>query len=166
MTGRVRRCRAPRAGADGSAALEFVVVSVVLIVPLVYLVVTLVSLQRASFGVTQAAREAARAFATADGTTQGLDRARAAVGLALRDQGVAVAPVLTAVPLGASCAGSTGTAAARSTPGARFTVCVRVQVPLPYTDKAVLGATPPTVRLAASSLVVLDEFRADGSGSP
>lgn len=162
----MRRARqSPRDREDGSAALEFAALSVVLVVPLVYLVVTLVTLQRASFGITQAAREAARALATADTTSQGLDRARAAVGLALRDQGVTASPVLAVVGAGASCEGATSTAAATVSAGARYTVCVRVQLPLPYTDRALIGDHPPSVRLAASSLVVVDDFRSDASSA-
>ena len=64
---------------DGSAALEFVTVAVVLFVPLVYVLLTVFAVQRAAFAVSAAAREAGRAYVT------GFD-AQAAADLALADQ--------------------------------------------------------------------------------
>ncbi len=149
-----------RRGDDGTAAVEFVLVSVVLVVPLVYLLLGVFGVQRASFGATQAAREAGRAFATADSSAAGLRRARAAVALALADQGVTATPVLTAVPDGAGCSTTAGMGAASLAPGARFTVCLQLQLPLPFADRGLLHAVlPGTVRVSASALVVVDTYR-------
>src|SRR3954449_5347761 len=63
-------------GEDGSAAIEFVGLSVVLLLPVVYVLLTVFQLQRAAFGVSQAAREAGRAYATAISSGEALDRAR------------------------------------------------------------------------------------------
>ncbi len=160
--GRRRAGQGRPRGDEGNAALEFVAVSVILLVPLLYLLVAVFSVQRASFGATQAAREAGRAFATADSTGEGLRRARAAVALALADQGVTAPPVLAAVAAGAGCDGATGTAGARLTAGSRFTVCVTVAVPLPFADRGLLrSAVHATVRVGASALVVVDSYRAE-----
>jgi hypothetical protein len=56
-------------------------------VPLVYVLLSVFEVQRASFGVTEAARQAGRAYATADDPAQGRARAAAAAELAMRDQG-------------------------------------------------------------------------------
>ena len=72
----------------GSAIIEFVFVAILVLVPLVYFVVAVASVQRSTLAVTQAAREAGRAFATANSTAEGVERARAAVRLALADQGL------------------------------------------------------------------------------
>jgi Flp pilus assembly protein TadG len=64
---------------SGSAIIEFVFVAVLVMVPLVYLVVAVASVQRSELAVSQAAREAGRAFATAESAPQALPRARAAV---------------------------------------------------------------------------------------
>lgn len=79
-------------GDDGSAIVEFVWLAVLLLVPLLYVVLTAVTVQRAAFGVTTAAREAARAYATAGSDESGEQRAEAAVRLAMSDQGVQWAP--------------------------------------------------------------------------
>lgn len=50
---------------DGSAALEFVTVGVILLIPLVYLVIALGVIQEQTFGAEAAARHTARAIATA-----------------------------------------------------------------------------------------------------
>ena len=75
-------------GDAGNAVIEFVFVAMLILIPLVYFVVAVASVQRSSVAVTHAAREAGRAFATADSTDQGLQRAEGAVRLALADQGL------------------------------------------------------------------------------
>ncbi|NCT91581.1 pilus assembly protein [Cellulomonas sp. APG4] len=77
---------APRTD-DGSAIVEFLGVTLVLLVPVVYLVLVLAQLQGAAFAVDGAAREAARAYVTSS-TDEAEGRALAAAGLALQDQGV------------------------------------------------------------------------------
>ena len=55
-----------RATTPGNAIIEFVFVAVMVMVPLVYLVVAVAVVQRNQLAVTQAARDAGRAFATSD----------------------------------------------------------------------------------------------------
>jgi len=50
---------------EGSAALEFIAVGVILLVPLVYLIIALGSIQEQTLGVEAAARHAVRAIALA-----------------------------------------------------------------------------------------------------
>ncbi|HVX69848.1 MAG TPA: hypothetical protein VHA79_09180 [Mycobacteriales bacterium] len=111
----------PSGGDDGSALVEFVFLSVLLLVPLIYVVLTAVSVQRAAFGMTAAARDAARAYATAGADDLGERRAEAAVRLALHDQGVRWSPSGRVVDCGAC----------DYAPGSRFTVSLRAQVPVP-----------------------------------
>jgi Flp pilus assembly protein TadG len=54
-----------RGNDDGSAALEFIAVGVILLVPLVYLIIALGAIQEQTLGVEAAARHMARAIATA-----------------------------------------------------------------------------------------------------
>ena len=72
----------------GSAIVEFVFVAVVIMVPLVYLIASVATVQRTQLAVTQAARDAGRAFATSDTPAAGEERVDAAVRLALHDQGL------------------------------------------------------------------------------
>lgn len=74
---------------EGSALVEFTWLAVLLMVPLVYVLIGLFQVQSAAFGVTEAARQAGRALARAEDCGAGMVRARAAAGLALRDQGIA-----------------------------------------------------------------------------
>jgi hypothetical protein len=106
---------------DGSAIVEFVWLAVLLMVPLVYVVLTAVALQRAAFGVTAAARDAGRAYATAGSDSLGEHRAEQATELALHDQGVAWSPDGRVVACG-GCDYS---------PGSTFTVDLHTRVELP-----------------------------------
>ncbi len=63
------------AGDAGNAVVEFSTLAVLLMVPLVYVLLSVFEVQRASFGVTEAARQAGRAYVTADDPAQGRARA-------------------------------------------------------------------------------------------
>lgn len=106
---------------QGSALVEFVWLAVLLMVPLVYVVLTAVSIQRAAFGVTAATRDGARAYATAGSDTAGERRAEQAMALAMHDQGVSWTPSGRVVSCG-SCDYS---------PGSTFTVALSQRVELP-----------------------------------
>lgn len=121
--------RPPRSE-DGSALIEFVGLAVLLLVPLIYLLLSVFSVQRAAFAVTAAAREAGRAYATAPSTETASTRAEYAARLALSSQGVSAELSLHYAPAGAGCGGS-AEGAASLRPGARFVVCVRTSAVLP-----------------------------------
>jgi hypothetical protein len=106
---------------DGSSLVEFVYLAVLLLVPLVYVVLTAVSVQRAAFGLTAAAREAGRAYATAGDDRLGEDRAEAIAALAVRDQGVTWQERGRVVLCG-TC---------DYAPGSAYTVDLRARIPLP-----------------------------------
>lgn len=136
-------------GEEGSAAIEFVGLSVVLLLPVVYVLLTAFQLQRAAFGVSQAAREAGRAYATAASSSDAAGRAREAADLAVHDQGVEGSPSVTY------------TSTPSLQPGSRFTVRVDMDVPLPYAGHGkFLGLIPATVGVHSSYTVAIDEYRA------
>ena len=84
------RGRAPAQDDDaGSAIVEFVFVAVVVMVPLIYLIAAVATVQRSELATTQAARDAGRAYATSDTPAEAQRRVRAAVRLAMTDQGLA-----------------------------------------------------------------------------
>lgn len=148
-------------GDDGSAVLEFVALSVVVLIPFIYLLLSVFTVQRASFGVTQAAREAGRVLATSDDLASGTARAQAAATLAMSDQGVTAVPVVSYVKPGTPCGNAGGPSAASLAPGARFTVCVTEHVSLPYTDKGLLHlGQHAAITVTASTLVSVDSYRA------
>ena len=131
--------RPRRLGSDiGSALVEFTWLAILLMIPLVYVVLAALSLQRAAFAETSAAREAARAYATAGSDAEGERRAEEAVALAMRDQGIAWAPTGRVVSCGGPC---------DYQPGSSFTVDLRRVVALPFVpgwlcgDRCVAGIT-------------------------
>ena len=137
-------------GDDGNAMLEFTYLAVLLMVPLVYILTTTFQVQRAAFGVTEAARQAGRAYATAETEAQGAARAEEAARLALRDQGVELVerPSVSA-PQGLQ-------------PGATVRVEVLHRVPLPLVGGLFRGVVPPNIPVRASHTAVVDCFRANG----
>jgi Flp pilus assembly protein TadG len=133
-------------GDAGNVLVEFTYLSVLLMVPLVYVLLLVFQVQRAAFGVTEAARQAGRAYVT---TTDGDPRlrAQAAADLAMRDQipGFGTADVRYEGPPSLQ-------------PGGTVTVVVSYDVTLP-----VLGAffrtVEPTIPVEATHVEVVDRFR-------
>lgn len=72
----------------GTALVEVTWLSLLLMVPLVYIVMSVFDVQRGAFGVSAASRAAGRAFAIADSEAEGRRQALTAARLALDDQGV------------------------------------------------------------------------------
>jgi hypothetical protein len=143
---------------------EFVGLSVVLLIPFVYFFLALFSVQSSAFAVTQAAREAGRAYATSATQDEGLARAQVAAQLAFSDQGISAAPQLRFAPRGANCgAADPGDGAATLAPGAVFVVCVRTVAPLP--GVSVLGSHLADVTLNGQFTVVIDQYRAARSNT-
>ena len=132
-------------GDDGNAIVEFSTLAVLLMVPLVYVLLSVFEVQRASFGVTEAARQAGRAYATADDPAQGRARAAAAASLAMRDQGLVCDGCLT---------GLSGTLVA----DARVTTTVEHFVRLPLLG-SVLGGARGGIPVDATHVEVVDRFR-------
>lgn len=122
---------------DGSAMIEFVGVTLLLLLPLLYLLLSVFAVQRAAFAVTQAAREAGRAYSTAPSSAAGLQRAQYAARLAMTDQGVADRTTVRFAPEGTDCGSSAADGAATLRPGARFVVCVRSAATLPAAGAAI-----------------------------
>jgi hypothetical protein len=113
----------------GTAVIEFVFVAVLVLVPLVYFVVAVASVQRSNLAVTNAAREAGRAFATADTDAEAQARAAVAMRLALADQGLANDAQLRYVAIGQSC--TSAQIMPELISGAEFEICVvrRSEIP-------------------------------------
>jgi Flp pilus assembly protein TadG len=146
----------PRDDDAGNALVEFVFVAVLVMVPLVYVIVAVATVQRSQLAVAQAARQAGRAFATSDTAAAAPVRMRAAVRLALADQGLADDAQLRIVAVGGSC--TTGPSVVpRLEPGAVFTVCVSRRVELPAVPSLLEGRG---VRTVGAYVVHVDDFRA------
>lgn len=136
------------AGDDGNALVEFTYLAVLLMLPLVYLLTMVFQVQRASFGVTEAARQAGRAYATASDEATGRARAQAAAQLALRDQGISCGSCLDPIvdPL---------------VPDGRVRVRVSYVVQLPVIG-AFFAPDRAGVDVEATHIAYVDRFREAG----
>jgi hypothetical protein len=128
---------------------EFVALGVLLLVPLVYLVLTLARIQAGAFAVSQASREAGRAFVTAPTSGLAVARAQAAARISFEDHDFA----------------DTGTVTIRCpthpclSPDARVYTTSTVSVPLPLVPAFVRDAVPLTVPVSATHVSTVDRFR-------
>jgi Flp pilus assembly protein TadG len=116
-----------RRGSDGTATVEFVWLTILLLAPFVYILIAVFDTQRAAFGVSTASRAAARAFIQAPDVATGERRARTAARVALDDQALPDASVqITCLPSPADCL----------SPGSSVRVLIRTTQPLPLTPSA------------------------------
>lgn len=132
----------------GSASLEFLTVGLVLLVPLVYLVLALASIQAAAFAAEGAARQAARVFVqSADEGSAGASAERA-LQFALADHGVD-----GGADLGVACS-----ATPCLTRRGYVTVSVDLEVPLPLMPSVLPGDFPLAVHLHATATEQVSRF--------
>lgn len=134
-----RRLRGSQ-GERGNAIVEFIGLGIIGMVPIVYLVVTVLTLQRNVFAVTQAAREAGRVVATADTASDAEARAQYAVDLALRDQGLAAGTArISYTAATAPCRPDAPSGSATVQAGQDFAVCVTRRLSLPGVPGFLVG---------------------------
>ncbi|WP_250646186.1 TadE family protein [Microbacterium tenebrionis] len=110
---------------EGSAALEFITVGVILLVPLAYLIITLGTVQQAMLGAEAAARHTARVIGQAENATDAADRGDAVLASVIDEYDLNAADVdvsVTCTPAGAECPRS----------GATVVVTVSTRVSLPF----------------------------------
>jgi len=139
---------------DGNAIIEFVFVAIMILVPTIYFVTAVASVAHSRTAVTQAAREAGRAFATGESTADALARAQVAVRLAFDDQGLSDDARLRFVPVEARCDGVPIVPVLA--PGAEFAVCVTRRAELPGVPTLLAGRGITTV---GRYVVHVDDFR-------
>jgi len=115
-----------RHGERGTATVEFIWLTILLLVPFVYALIAVFDTQRASYAVSVASRSAARAFLQATDPAAGEQRARVAARVALDDQDIDADVVITCEPGPADCL----------QPGSSVRVVVHTVQPLPLTPSA------------------------------
>lgn len=135
---------------DGNAIVEFVWLGLLLLVPLLWIVLSVFDVQRGAFAVDAAARAAGRAYVLAPDDATGRLRAEAAARQALSDQGVDAPVTLTVScePFPADCHQGTSV----------VTVRVDSRVDLPLLPK-VLGGSAPSFALDATHRVPVGQFQ-------
>ena len=148
MTSLNARAGMPR-DEQGSAVVEFVVLAVLMLIPLIYLVMMMARLQAGSFAVSQAAREAGRAYVTADSGQIAPDRAQAAATIAFLDHSFEGNGRLTIACDGTPCL----------RPDGRIETTATVRVPLPLIPAFVREVVPMSVPVSASQVSTVDRFR-------
>lgn len=140
-------------GEEGTALVEVTWLALLLLVPLVYLLLAVFDVQRASYGVSAASGAAARAYSLAPDEATGRQRAQQAAAVALRDQGVEPREVAVDV----SCSPVPGNCLA---PGSVISVRLSHQVRLPLAPAA-LGGNAPSFRVESSQSIPYGTFRED-----
>jgi Flp pilus assembly protein TadG len=135
----------------GSALVEVSWLGILLVLPVLWIVMSVFEVQRGAFAVSAAARAAARAYALAPDDASGLTRARTAARLALDDQGVyEVTPDVhvSCTPYPGDCHQGTSV----------ITVSIHSRVVLPMMP-SVLGSSRPSFALDATQTVPIGQFQ-------
>ncbi len=132
---------------DGSAVVEFVFLGVLLLVPVVYLVLTVGQVQGGSFAVVGAADQAAKVYVDASAPGEADERAREAARIALADFGFAEEQAAVEITCSEECLA----------PGSTVTVVVTLDVPLPLVP-AVGGPAPSAATVDAVSTQIVERF--------
>lgn len=134
---------------QGNALVEFTYLSVLLMIPLVYILLSVFTVQKAAFGATEAARQAGRAFARAASVDEATARGDAASSLALADQGITGADPPTFECLGGPCL----------SPGSRVRVTVTSRVTLPLLGAIFGSGRGGTIPVTATHTEYVDVFK-------
>jgi hypothetical protein len=132
---------------------ELTWLGILLLVPLLWIVLSVFEVQRGAFAVSGAARAAGRAYALAPNDALGRAHAEAAARQVMADQGVGEQPLGLVV----SCAPAGDCHA----PGTMITVDLRSRVDLPLLPD-VLGGGAPSFALDATHSVPVGQFRDTG----
>lgn len=153
--GRLRRLR--RRDERATATIELTWLGILLLVPLLWIVLSVFEVQRGAFGVSAAARAAGRAYALAPDDASGEARARAVARQALADQGLPDAPLrvsVTCTPYPHDCHSGTSV----------ITVRVESSVELPLLPDA-LGGGSPRFALSATHTVPIGQYQEVSGGA-
>lgn len=146
-----RRVHAHGTHDAGNALVEFLGAAVILMIPTLYLILTLGRVQAAAFAAQGAAKDAGRALSIADSTGEGLDRARSAVAVALTDQGFASTDPAAALTVDCS--------ATCLDPGTVIATTVRIDVTFPGLGGGAGSWLPLSVPVSANVVTPVDEYK-------
>lgn len=135
----------------GNAIVEFVYLAVLLMLPLVYILLTVFRVQAASYAVSSASREAGRVYATAEALDDAGPRAFAAASLVMSDSDL---------PLRTDQMEITCSSTPCLVPGSRVNVVLTYQVSLPLVPRFFSDRAPATVRVTSRHLEVVDRYQA------
>lgn len=149
----VRRRMERRPGSldSGNAIVEFVYLAVLLMVPLVYVLLTVFTVQAAAYAVSSAAREAGRVYATSANVDEADSRAIAAARIVMADSNLDLQDGQVAISCSPSPCGLQ--------PGSQVDVVMTYNVRLPLVPAFLAGRAPASVRVTSRHLEVVDRYR-------
>jgi hypothetical protein len=138
----------------GSAVVELTWLGLLLLIPLVYVMVTVFTVQQSAYGASEAVRSAARAYVLSSDVTIARARAVEAAQLSMRDQGVALAAsdvVIVCRPTPSSCLA----------PGSSVEVEISLDVELPLAP-SLFGRSTASIAVRAAHTERYSSFRESG----
>lgn len=147
--GRRLRADSGRQPERGSAVVEFVFLGLLLLLPVVYLIVSLAQLQGAAYAATGAADQASKVYLREANQDLAEERAEQVVLLALQDFGFdrdQAQVRIDCLPTNCQAAGT------------RVTVVVKIRVPLPLVS-SLPGVTLNVATMEASASQIVGRFR-------
>ncbi|QYH36643.1 hypothetical protein [Salinibacterium sp. M195] len=136
----------------GSSSLEFITVGLIMLIPLVYLVLTMSAIQGGALAAEGAARQAARVFVQAESTAEAELTAQRAVEFALSNYGIDSADASVDI----ACSPDPTNCLARR---GYVTVTVGLVVALPLAPPVLTGNFPINVPLDAAATQQVSQFR-------
>ena len=142
----------------GSGLVELTWLGILLLGPLVWILLSVFTVQRGAFAVSGAARAAGRAYVLAPSDEIGAERARAAARQVLLDQGLADAPLditVSCSPYPHACHAGTSVVTVRVTSS--------VQIPL---LPLVFGGGSPRFALDATQVVPVGQYQEVQDATP
>ena len=157
MIRRSRLAATNHADDAGNAVVEFIVLGVLLLVPMVYIMLAVLRVQGSAYGVSEAARESGRAFVEAPSSAVAYAHACTAATLALANQVPGAFDCASHLHITCDAAGARPCDAL--VPGSTVHVEIRVDVSLPFLPRSIFGESM-TVPLHATHDEVVDPFRA------
>lgn len=146
------RVRDLRGSDDGSAIVEFLGITLILLVPTVYLVLVLGRVQAAAFAAESAVAQSARAFVVAEDLAAAERAAVASARLALEDQGFDGSTAADALRV--ECSSAPCRAA-----GSTVATHIAIDVALPLVPSFVRDVVPLSVRVTADHVAAVDQYR-------
>jgi hypothetical protein len=150
-SGNTERTSPKLAGEEGSASLEFITAGLILLLPLVYLILTMSAIQGGALAVEGASRQAARVFVQSATVAEGQSSALRAVEFALADYGIDAEQAtitITCRPQPADCLTRRGF----------VTVVVEAGVSLPLVPTALTVDAPLAVPVSSTATQQVSRF--------
>ena len=144
-------CASSASTDEGSASLEFITAGLLLLLPLVYLVLTMAQLQAGAFAVEGAARQAARVYVQSATTAEANSAAQRAIEFALADYGLDTDTVTVSV----SCSPNPANCLTRR---GLVTIQVSTSVPLPLVPPVLDLDVPLSVAVNSTATQQVSRF--------